>query len=247
MAPKVYLIGVMKNVLLILVLFAQVLFAQEIERSTATSITIDSERLFLVTHASSMFDQNAVAKNGVGEMLDARQPDDRLVFVMNEDEQNDQQWYTEVRDPDLAIHSINGSHDISFTGSEVFLGGGYFTLCFDRALKDIVRTRPQNLHADELQVNLMLDGIYEDKYFLLADKDNPCFTYDRWSPMPITRTLWTFITEFSEQYTLAVISDFLQESLQTNTTTIFYKDRLLRSWRGSSRQQRIRVNLIPAQ
>jgi hypothetical protein len=234
----------MLKLTILVFLFSSLATAQDIERNSTGKLLLNSERLFMVTHASQVFDENEVAGKGINSMLGQSRDEDSVVFVMNDDEAGDQRWYTDSRDPDYAVESSDGSHQVSFTGSEVFIGGGYFTLCFDRSVQGIVNNRPAGLRNHLLTLNLLLDGIYEDKYFLLEDKENPCFGYDRWATMPITRDLWTFITEFSEDYTLNVIVESLKRSFEQNPTQVYFKNKKLRAWRGSSRQQKLRINLI---
>ncbi len=109
--------------------------------------SIVGEEILLVGHANrDGFDHTAVAKPGVDRLVaEFKARGSPVVFLVSEEYPD---WYTEDRQPDLAVVSEGGEHDILIDADRVVFTGGCFMFCLLRnvqsTLHELIRARTRD-------------------------------------------------------------------------------------------------------
>ncbi len=81
----------------------------------------------IVVHATRVFDEDAMAKDGIDstvKLFKSRQLP--VIYLMTDTGEGDLGWYTEDRKPDYALLSEGGEHNLQAVGDEYTLAGGFF-------------------------------------------------------------------------------------------------------------------------
>lgn len=122
--------------------------------------SIANQHALIVTHATTEFDQNKSAADGIDQLVrDFKRKGLPVVYlVSDQSEKGYQQWYTADRSPDFEVFSEGGEHNLPISTNEVTIVGGFFgstdTLngCHALAVKDAIRMHfetsdaPLNIH-----------------------------------------------------------------------------------------------------
>lgn len=152
---------------LLLLLSSNLIQAQGIVR-TQEAVTVTEEVLF-VTHTSRIFTEDTSLKAGVDRQVQAfKAAKLPVVYLLNDDEDADENWMTADRRPTFGIASRNGDHDVNIQTSKATITGGFLSLCFDRTVDAVVESARAN-RIKLLSLTFPLDSIYEDKSLFMAE------------------------------------------------------------------------------
>jgi hypothetical protein len=116
--------------------------------------------VLMVTHASSIFHTSKKIKPVLDKLVvDFKQKQSSVIFLLHNDETEDYSWFSEDRKPDFALFSHGGEHSFLLNHPEVTMVGGYFSQCFRRSVQDTI-TRYFLTQKNELHITLPMAGIY---------------------------------------------------------------------------------------
>lgn len=77
----------------------------------------------IITHASTRFDRNKIAKNGIDRLIDKALSENQEIYFLFKSEDNI--WYPELKSPTKKIKSIQGEHNLISDSGEFAVAGGY--------------------------------------------------------------------------------------------------------------------------
>jgi hypothetical protein len=133
--------------------------------------TIVGDEMLFVGHANrDGFDHTAVAKPGIDRVVrEFKRRGRRVVYWVSEEFPD---WYTDDRQPDLAIISEGQEHGIFVNADRVVFTGGDFMLC-------LLRNVQMTLHR------MILAGTRDELHFIFPAE--AIWTADVWGPGPPRR------------------------------------------------------------
>ena len=129
-------------------------------------VTVNEDKLLLVTHASKYWDPERVTWKGISPLISyfnhKRLPYKTLVSIQEKGifhSSDDKFSYFPGGTLESSLHPFQGdSHRIVFRGRNVIVAGGNFTICACNALRSVIA---HSETQEALNVFLPLDGIYE--------------------------------------------------------------------------------------
>ena len=127
---------------------------------------ITGEEILFVGHANrDGFDHTAVAKPGIDRWVqEFKERGSQVVYWVSEEYPN---WYTDERQPDLAIVSEGQEHEITIDADRVAFTGGGFMFC-------VLRNVQMTLHG------MIRAGVRDELHFIFPTE--AIWLEDTWSP-----------------------------------------------------------------
>ena len=129
--------------------------------------SIATQHALIVVHATTEFDENKVAGDGIDQLVREFKAKGRpVIYLVNDlSEKGYQRWYTADRSPDFVIFSEGGEHNLPIAMNEVTIVGGFFgstdTMngCHALAIKDAIRMHFEASNAP-LTVHVPIKATY---------------------------------------------------------------------------------------
>ncbi len=155
--------------------------------------TIVGEEVLFVGHANrDGFDHTAVAKPGIDRLVrEFKRRGRPVVYWVSEEHPN---WYTEDRQPDLAIISEGQEHEILIDADRVVFTGGGFMLCVLRNVQMTLHGMIRADTRDELHFIFPAEAIW-------GSPGEPRYP----APMVLLSSLWENSGSDSERYDAFVV------------------------------------------
>lgn len=128
------------------------------EKESCSEQIITDERLLLVTHPYSYYDDQRTARAGIdGTVAKAKEAGIKTVYLLDG---NMRFGILYLDDPisDLVVDSFEGEHDLHFEGSELTLTGGYFGACFAVTLTRALHNRRS---SKNLRIKIPVEAVFE--------------------------------------------------------------------------------------
>ena len=121
-------------------------------------VSLNSDAVLLVTHASATYDTRMSSKLGVDRAIRAaRQKGIPVVYL--EDRTPETQYYTADCSPDYRVFSRDGEVPFEVKASRVFVVGGHLEHCLARTVKDVIASWARQPVRDR-NLTFLMDGIY---------------------------------------------------------------------------------------
>lgn len=135
--------------------------------SSAKLNSISKQHALLITHATTAFDRNKMAAEGIDQLVhEFKAKGLPVVYLMNDQSDAGRAaWYTTDRNPDLEVFSEGGEHNLPISGDEVTIAGGFFgssdTLngCHALTVKDAIRMHFE-VSAEPLTIHIPIKATY---------------------------------------------------------------------------------------
>ena len=120
---------------------------------------ITGEELLFVGHANlDGFDHTAVAKPGIDRLVrDFKALGHPVVYFVSDEYPY---WYTEDREPDLAIVSEGQEHEIEVDAERVVFTGGSFLLCLARNVQMTLHGMLKAANRDRINFAIQADAVW---------------------------------------------------------------------------------------
>lgn len=130
--------------------------------SNPNKISSPNNVVVLVTHPSVAYDFSTSAKDGIDRLASfAKQTQSTSIFLQNT---NLVDVYTLNCEPDYWISSQAGEFSFLLQSETVFFGGGYWELCQESTLTDVIRswsiTQPNEARLIQVMDSIYISGTY---------------------------------------------------------------------------------------
>jgi hypothetical protein len=135
----------------------------------ASLLTPIAKPALLVVHASTEFDKNMVAKQGIDKLIKTFKSKKLPVIYLVSDlsETGQARWYTDDRNPDFVIYSTAGEHNLPLSNADITVVGGFWGSrdgargCHSLALRNVIQSYFFWQHKQTpLRLHLPLSAIY---------------------------------------------------------------------------------------
>lgn len=128
--------------------------------------TLDGDPL-IVVHASSFFDENFQAKEGIDKIVsEYDKKGEKIIYLIHDQSPLGYElFYPKYRTPDYEIFSAGGEHNLPIAGKKATVVGGFFGSydgargCHALALRDAIRMHFE-LSQEPLELNVPLEAVY---------------------------------------------------------------------------------------
>ena len=201
--------------------------------SIKKKITLDdpmNKHPLIVVHTSKIFDDAAMAKEGVDYLINKFKVNNLpVVYLMHHDGYSDLMWYPEDRNPDYAVYSAGGEHNLPLYNPEVTIVGGFFGDydgahgCHFKAMADAI-TR-YFLHGKfSFKIHLPISAIY---FYSEDESSRDEFLDERISPLEFIDYIHeSFFFTFDETY-LGGSTEYTGIISTTDYTFLYFVDDVL--------------------
>lgn len=180
--------------------------------------TSSEQKLFLqtpiiVNHASSKFDKNFEARDGINSLIEVfSERSDSFPVIHLKREMESNSWYTD-HSPDYTKYSYGGENKIVSTTGHVIISGGYFgntkggAGCLTNAMEHLIHNYYNAFPLKvEFNIHLVIPSIYYYNDFWGDEEDNNYkemalineMESTKPSPLSIIPSLFQYDEEFSQ-------------------------------------------------
>lgn len=121
-------------------------------------VSLDSDAVLLVTHASTTYDTRLSSKLGVDRAIRAARKKG-IPVVYLEDRTPEDQYFTADCSPDYRVFSRDGEVPFEVKASRVYVVGGHLEYCLSRTVKDVIASWARQPVRDR-NLTFLMDGIY---------------------------------------------------------------------------------------
>ena len=145
---------------LVLVLFSQAALAtcQRPPFTPPSQVSLDSDTVLLVTHASTTYDTRLSSKLGVDRAVRAARKKG-IPVVYLEDRTPEDQYFTADCSPDYRVFSRDGEVPFEVKASRVYVVGGHLEHCLARTVNDVIASWARQ-PVRSRNLTFLMDGIY---------------------------------------------------------------------------------------
>ena len=125
--------------------------------STASQILENKKTLVLVTHPSSEFDASKAAKSGIDKLVAfAKGQSFTTIYLQNN---SFSETYPDDCRPNHWVYSAAGESNFQVKATEVYFVGGFWELCQDSTLSDVLRSWA-DFEPPTIRIIQVMDAIY---------------------------------------------------------------------------------------
>lgn len=198
-------------IVLALTLFSGVVHAscQTRQFTDPANISLNSDSVLIVTHASATYDSRFSSKRGVDEATSfARMKGIPIVYL--QDNTAEQDYFMADCHPDYRVFSENGELPFEVKASHVYVVGGHLEQCLYRTVEGVINSWAKQ-EGRNLTLTFLMDGIYStgelveknDQYYQDFDQFTRIVSHrrtetDPWPKMTLLESLGIINREESE-------------------------------------------------
>lgn len=115
----------------------------------------------IVVHPLASSDQMGLTKNAIDQTISQfKAQQASVVYLLQGDESQHIDVFTEDRNPTYALYSCYGEHNLELNTSEVTVVGGYFTQSISHTIKDLI-SRHDLFSKEHFTIHLPMKAIYD--------------------------------------------------------------------------------------
>jgi hypothetical protein len=195
-------------------------------------LSLASNSLLLVTHASSIYDFSWSSQKGVNSIIElAKQSGIPAIYLQREEDDQKSYFYQDCN-PAHFISSAGGNFNFDFQANHVISVGGHLELCQLLSIREVVANFKRRAANQDVRLTVVIDATYVKGYHISGRdsyyKEFQRFTYP-WFGKKRKATLDDLLSiakrpKLQLELLTRIVKSFLSDSPLTTYNVELYRD-----------------------